>query len=120
MYRLRLAALITLGSIALVGLSDLALAPEFKSDLWQVSTAIADHVFVQAAVVVAAVGWLLSVCAAAWDRSERRYRAELEQRDETSLMDDSPQGPLPDEWRAPCGEVVRFTPKPSDRGPRAA
>jgi hypothetical protein len=118
--RLGLAALITLGSIALVGISDLALAPEFKSDLWQVGTAVADHIFVKALVFVAVVTWLLSICAAAWERSERRYRAELEQHDETSLMDDSPQGPLPETWRAPCGELVRFPDHSNDRGPKAA
>lgn len=120
MRRLLLAGLIAIGSIAIVGMADVALAPEFKSDLWQLGTAVADHLFVKALAFVVVVTWLLSLCAAAWERSERRYQAELERRDETSLMDDTPKGPLPDTWRAPCGEVVRFPETPSDRGPKAA
>jgi hypothetical protein len=38
---------------------------------------------------------------------------------ESSLLDGSPGGPLPDELRAPWGAVVKFK-TPNDRGPRAA
>ena len=112
MHRLKLAALITLGSIALVGLSDLALAPELKADLWAAATAVADHVFVKALVFVFGVSFVLSLCAAAWERSERRYQAELEQRD-------GARGERPDSLRAPCGELVRLPETKSDSGPIA-
>jgi hypothetical protein len=57
-------------------------------------------------------------CAACWWRAYVLIRYDREQRrrvdlwwqarlDESSLLDDSP-GALPEEWEAPCGEVVRF------------
>lgn len=109
MYRLRLAALITLGSIALVGLSDLALAPELKADLWAAATAVADHVFVKALVFVFGVSFVLSLCAAAWERSEREYERRIAEA-ETK----------PEDLRAPCGELVRLPEPKSDNGPIAA
>lgn len=88
-----------------------------------------------------------------WRADKARYRAELAAKGYTvlpanvalsSVLDDS-DGPLPDEWRAPCGEVIRtghgqgllWTPTPgrdetrslfplasdpstNDRGPKAA
>ncbi len=62
-----------------------------------------------------------------WLASKARYRAELDARgytvlpanvDPSSLCDDSPRA-LPETWRAPCGEPIRF-PSTNDRGPRAA
>lgn len=86
-------------------------------------------------VAFAAVAWLRAYRLYRADRewrddfARRRARAELAAKgytvlpadaDTSSLLDDSPQGPLPETWRAPCGEVVRFTGNPSDRGPKAA
>ncbi len=108
MRRVLLAALITLGTIAFVGMADLALAPEFKAQLWQLGTAVTDHFLVRVLASVAVIGWLLSVCAAAWQRSEREYErriAEAETR--------------PEALRAPCGELVRLPETKSDSGPRA-
>ena len=57
---------------------------------------------------------------AALEEYLRRCQSAPPSVDTSSLLDDSPQGPLPESWRAPCGEVVRFPDTPSDRGPKAA
>ena len=103
MRRVLLAALITLGTIAFVGMADLALAPEFKAQLWQLGTAVTDHFLVRVLASVAVIG-----CAAAgerWVREYERRSAEAETR--------------PEALRAPCGELVRLPETKSDSGPRA-
>jgi hypothetical protein len=63
-----------------------------------------------------------------WLADESRYRAELAARgytvlpdhvDASSLLDNSP-APLPETWRAPCGEPIRFPSSTNDRGHSAA
>lgn len=87
-------------------------------------------------LAVAAVLFLGSLVARAWaiaDDAARAARARAEEKerrdaallhrmatDPASFLDNTPRGPLPDTFRAPCGELVRFPDTPSDRGPRAA
>lgn len=81
-------------------------------------------VFGLVVIVFAAVCWTRLLLVLRQDAEERaaidRWWAERQrQRDTSSLLDDS-QGALPDEFRAPCGEPIRFPSSATDRGPRAA
>lgn len=106
----------SLGLAACVKAAQVALTPEFYAALADAGTRLlASSGF---GFLVAGTGcvFCLSLCAAAWERAQRRYeRRTMPTGDTSSLMDDSP-APLPETWRAPCGEVVRFPDTPSDRG----
>lgn len=108
----------SLGLAAIVKAAQVALTPEFYAALADAGTRLLASSGFGFLAAGAGCVFCLSLCAAAWERAQRRYeRRTMPTGDTSSLMDDSP-APLPETWRAPCGEVVKFT--PSDRGPKAA
>ena len=148
--QLLLVVLLTLALVAIVKMLQLALTPEAWDALALGGQRIADNLAVRLLMAGAATVFLLSLCVASWERSERRYAREAQERAErrarepethpllhtptpgldmtrslfpgetSSLIDDSPHGPLPDTWKAPCGELVRFPEHHTDRDPRVA
>jgi hypothetical protein len=119
--RLFLAATIGCGLGAILKALQVGLTPEAWSALAGFGRRLLGSSAVGLLLAGTAILFLLSLCAAAWDRAERRWegadeaRAELAAKgfatfqdhvDTSSLLDDSPT-PLPDSWRAPCGEVAR-------------
>lgn len=127
--QLLLVVLLTLALVAIVKMLQLALTPEAWDALALGGQRIADNLVVRLLLAGAATVFLLSLCVASWERSERRYARETQERAErlaralapeiSSLIDDSP-APLPDSWKAPCGELVRFPEHHTDRDPRVA
>lgn len=125
-----LVVFLTLALVSLIKMAQLALTPEAWEALAYGGQRIADNLVVRLLLAGVAAIWLLSLSVAAWERSEQRYARETQERadrlarelapETSSLMDDSPRGPLPESWKAPCGELVRFPDNPSDRGPKAA
>jgi hypothetical protein len=65
-------AVVTLCGVLLVVCARLALTPEFSAALATVGSAIARNVAVRALGITLAVVGLLSLCAAAWDRDDKR------------------------------------------------
>lgn len=124
MKRLALLATIALGLCTIVKAAQVALTPE----TWAALVTVGERLLASSGFAFLLVGtacaFLLSCAAAAWERAERgderdaasaRARAELAARgytvrsanlDPSSLADDSPKGPLPETWRAPCGEPI--------------
>lgn len=79
------------------------------------------YAFAAAVVVFALVSWARLLWLLHLDAIERKaldewWESRRQRReDPSSLLDDSPQGPLPETFRAPCGEPLRF-PSQNDRG----
>lgn len=76
--------------------------------------------FAVAVAVFAACAWtrllyLLRVDAIERAEIDRWWRERQAQREQSSLIDDSPSA-LPETWRAPCGEVVEFPANNDSRG----
>jgi hypothetical protein len=131
--QLALLATITLGACTIVKAAQVSLTPE----TWAALVTVGERLLASSGfgflLVGTACAFLLSCAAAAWERAERgderdaasaRARAELAARgytvcsanlDPSSLADDSQRGPLPETWRAPCGEPIRF-PYKTDSG----
>lgn len=131
--RFFLLATIALGLAAIVKGLQVSLTPEAWAVLRATAVRLLESSGFGFLAALTGIAFLGSLSAAAWHRAERRYeqedesraraRAELLRRMATnpsSFLDDSPRGPLPESWRAPCGEVVHLHSNPSDRGPKAA
>jgi len=68
-------------SLALIVLAaQISLTPEVLESLYSLAGRIIDHLAVKLLLVGTGVLFLLSLCVAAWERSERRYEREQEQR----------------------------------------
>jgi len=143
------------GLALIVKAARISLTPEFWDWLVNAGVALLRSDTVGFLFVGTAILFLLSLCAAAWERAERKcaaktlaaahlvetYRPRKTESpllwtptpgqdltkvlfpgapcaDSSSLLDDSP-GPLPETFRAPCGEPIRF-PSTNDSGPKAA
>lgn len=133
-----LLAAIALGIVTIVKALQVSLTPE----AWVVLTVAGRRLLESSGfgflAALTGIAFLGSLSAAAWHRAERRYEREDEARararadlaakgftvvpshvDTSSLLDDSQRGPLPESWRAPCGELVHLHSNPSDRGQSA-
>jgi len=128
----------------IVTAAQISLTPDLLAAARIVLAGAFANVVVQAVLITLGFVGLLSLCALAWDKAERRYaehqargaegeaarrkaQSDLRTRgytvlpanvDTSSLIDDSP-GPLPETWRAPCGEPIRFPSSTTDRGTAA-
>ena len=80
--QLLLLATVTLCAVLVVKLAQIALTPELLAALAVVGRAAIRNVVVQALLVTAAFCGLVSLCVAAWERSERRYERETRERAE--------------------------------------
>jgi hypothetical protein len=119
--QLALLATICLGLATIVKAAQVALTPE----TWAALVTVGERLLASSGfgflLAGTACAFLLSCAAAAWERAERgdgHTSRPYFPSDPSSLADDSQRGPLPETWRAPCGEVVRI--HPTDRGPKAA
>lgn len=125
-----LLAALSLGIATIVKALQVALTPE----AWAVLRNSAERLMASSGfgflVALTGIVFCLSLCAAAWERAERRYEREerrlavavwsrrggsVTMGDTSSLADDSPSA-LPETWRAPCGEVVEFPTNNDSRG----
>ena len=61
-------------SVVFAKTAELALVPEHYAALVAFGRALINNVVVQAGLVTAALVGLVSMCAMAWDRAERRYQ----------------------------------------------
>jgi len=131
-----LLAALSLGLVTIVKALQVALTPEAWAVLAQIGTRLMASSGFGFLVALTGIVFCLSLCAAAWERAERRYEAEDRRRlnirlaceadaaiaslaalkrTTSSLADDSPSA-LPETWRATCGEVVEFPTKTDSRG----
>lgn len=136
MKRLFLLLTICLGLCTVIKGAQVALTPDAWDALHKIGTdLLASDAF--GLLLVTTAGFFLLFCAAAaWKRAgqgdnltlraeerARRYEASpllrtptrgqdltraLFPSDPSSFMDDSPKGPPPETWRAPCGEPIAF------------
>ena len=134
MKRLFLLLAICLGLATIVKAAQVALTPETWAALVTVGERLLASSGFGFLLASTACLFLLSCSAAAWERAgrgdnltlraeerARRYEASpllrtptrgqdltraLFPSDPSSFMDDSPKGPLPETWRAPCGEPI--------------
>lgn len=97
---------IALGIAAIVKAAQVALTPDFYAALADAGTRLLASSGFGFLVAGAGCVFCLSLCAAAWERAQRRYEREEE----------AASGPLPETFRAPCGEPIRQ----NDCGPKAA
>lgn len=63
-----------LAAVVFAKTAELALVPAHYAALCTFGRALINNVVVQAALVTAGLVGLVSICAAAWDRADRRYR----------------------------------------------
>lgn len=61
-------------AVVFAKVAEIALRPEHYNALVTFGRALIGNVVVQAALVTAGLVGLVSICAAAWDRADRRYR----------------------------------------------
>lgn len=115
MKQLALLATICLGACTIVKAAQVALTPETWAALVTAGERLLESSGFAFLLVGTACAFLLSCAAAAWERAERggshAPRAKVPARpyfpsDPSSLADDSKHGPLPETWRAPCGEPI--------------
>ena len=104
--QLALLATIALGACTIVKAAQVSLTPE----TWAALVTVGERLMASSGVAFLLVGtacaFLLSCAAAAWERAERgegHTSRPYFPTDPSSFFDDSPRGPLPETWRAPCG-----------------